>query len=151
MTQRFNRDICKINGIEDSVEECLSLTIKHMKGFGEWLNTSTYVRLGSGDYWDHQDAEVTKTLDDRYMKCSKCDPPGEHFLELLAGNTSRDTSTIGKGVYLSVYETNKYGHAEWQLKHKLTIHPFKKEHWWADGKTEFVFEECEFRYSIVKD
>jgi len=82
------------------------------------------------------------------MSCSKCDPPGRHLLEILSGNTNRDISHIGKSVYLCIYEKNNYGHEEWQTKHLLTIHPFKKVHWWEEDNCEFEFEECEFRFEI---
>jgi len=91
-----------------------------------------------------------KTLSDKYMRCSKCDPPGEHFLELLAGKESknRDTSNIAKYAFFYVWES-VYGHEQWVMKYQLSIHPFKKSHWWEnmDG-SPFEFEECKFRYEI---
>lgn len=95
--------------------------------------------------------EAIKDLADKYMQCSKCDPPGEHFLELLSGNNQRDISQIGKGVWFYVYEA-VYSHKQFVLKHQLTIYPFKQEHWWesVDKEKPFVFEETEFRYKIIE-
>lgn len=112
----------------------------------------TKYKLGSwkltveGQYSNEEDA--IRDLADDYMKRSRCDLPGEHPLELMSGTQSRDISTIGKAVWLSVYE-KVHGHMQWVLKHKLTIHPFKPEHWWEPTKPGIaVPPESEFRYEI---
>ncbi len=84
------------------------------------------------------------------MKASKCDPPGEHFLELLGGGNSRKVDDISKQVYLRVKE-EVYGNMQWIHKSTLVIFPFKKEHWWdsINKDNPFVFEERDFRYAVV--
>lgn len=97
--------------------------------------------------------EAIKDLSDKYMQCSKCDPPGEHFLELFSGSglTTRKTDGIAKRVYFYV-EEKVYGNL--QMVHKLTlnIHPFKQEHWWDSINKEnpFIFPQIEFKYEIIQ-
>jgi len=90
--------------------------------------------------------EAIKELSDRYMRCSKCDPPHEGVMEGLLQKNFRTLDTIAKGVFLSVKE-EVYGHSQFILKHELVIYPFKKEHWW-ESSNGFEFEECEFKYEI---
>lgn len=90
--------------------------------------------------------EAIKELADRYMQCSKCDPPNEHFIELINGSQLRNVDTIAKGVFFYVYE-EVYGIEQWIEKYQIDIFPFKKEHWW-ESKNGFEFKECEFRYNI---
>lgn len=92
--------------------------------------------------------EALKELSDKYMFASKCDAPGDHLFELMAGNTCRPIENIAKGVFFYVYE-KVYGHMQWIRKYNLSIYPFKKEHWWpCEG---FEFKECEFKYKITTD
>lgn len=112
----------------------------------------TKYKLGSwklsidGEY-ESEEAAI-KDLADEYMSRSKCDLPGEHPLEILNGSQSRDITTIGKSVWLSVYE-KIHGHMQWVIKHKLTIYPFKPEHWWEPAKPGNVVPPAtEFRYKI---
>ncbi len=99
--------------------------------------------------------EAIEELADRYMKCSKCDAPGRHVVEILVatGQVSsnqgkRTLETIGKAVRFWVWEKNKYGQESWVAMHLLTIHPFKAEHWWpSEG---FVPPKRVFKYEIVE-
>jgi hypothetical protein len=107
---------------------------------------STWKLEVKGEYATEE--EAIKDLSDRYMRCSKCDPPGKHFLEMFNKNAVRTLSDIGKRVFFYV-EEEIYGHKQLVLKYDLDIHPFKKEHWWKCVNGEpFSFEETEFRYVI---
>ena len=113
---------------------------------------STWKLSVEGEF--ESEEEAIKELSDRYMRCSKCDPPGEHPIELLSNSKggSRNIDTISKRVFLSVKE-EVYGNLQWIHKLTLNIHPFKKEHWWDSVFKDkpFEFSEKEFKYKIVKD
>jgi hypothetical protein len=97
------------------------------------------------------DEEAIKTLADRYMTASRSDPPGRHPLEILAGNgPTRKVEEIGKAVWLYVYTANQFGHEEWLVKHQLTIHPFKRDHWEKGHELDESEYSSEFRYTIHK-
>ena len=88
-----------------------------------------------------------KDLSDKYMQCSKCDAPGDHPLELWAGNKSREVNLIAKSVCFSI-KTSVFGREQWVEKYSLNIYPFKKEHWWpCEG---FIFDEIDFKYEIKR-
>jgi hypothetical protein len=95
--------------------------------------------------------EAIKSLSDSYMTMSKCDPPGEHTLELLFSAKSRDLSTISKRVYFYIEEV-VYGNKQWIHKLTLNIHPFKQEHWWESINKDkpFQFKETDFKYEVVE-
>ena len=95
--------------------------------------------------------EAIKSLSDSYMKASKCDPPNEHPIELIAGVQNRDLSAIAKRVYFYVEEV-VYGNKQWIHKLTLNIYPFKKEHWWESINKEkpFEFKEIDFKYEVVE-
>jgi hypothetical protein len=109
--------------------------------------------------FDDSTAEETviKELADRYMSISHCDPPGEHPIDLLTqkkydeNEIKRKLDLIGKSVGLFVY-TEVFGINQWIQKYHLTIHPFKQNHWWESiTENKFIFDECEFRYEIIKE
>ena len=107
---------------------------------------STWKLSIEGEYYNEKTA--IRSLSNKYMKCSKCDAPGDHFIELMAGNSSRTIDTIAKRVYFYVYE-DVYGHMQWILKYTLNIYPFQKSHWWPCE--DFNFEPRKFKYEFVKE
>lgn len=110
---------------------------------------STWKLEVSGEF--DTEEEAIKILSDRYMRCSKCDPPGEHIIEAMMNSSGdRTTDNIAKRVYFYVKEPI-YGNLQWVHKLTLNIYPFKQEHWWEsiDENNPFVFSEIDFRYKIV--
>lgn len=89
-----------------------------------------------------------KDLADQYMRCSHCDAPGDHPIELLLKCPAGDVKKICKSVLFSV-KTKVFGRIQWVEKYDLKIYPFKENHWWP--AEEFKFEPCEFRYKIIPE
>lgn len=91
------------------------------------------------------DEEAIKELSDSYLKCSKCDLPGDSIPELLngVGITRLDPA---KHVYLFV-EHEVFGIKQMVQKSILWIYPSKKEHWWNAEDKEIPTTSC--RYSIL--
>lgn len=108
---------------------------------------STWKLETTGEF-ESEEAAI-RELSDRYMQCSKCDPPGEHPIEHLS-ETTRTVDTIAKRVYFYVQE-KVYGNLQWVHKLTLNIYPFKPEHWWEPVTKESRFkpEAREFKYELV--
>lgn len=100
--------------------------------------------------------QAIKELSDNYMRCSKCNPPNQHPAELIMGVkpqeiTKERIEKIGKTVWFYVWE-QVYGKWQWIEKYKLSIHPFRVEHWWESTiEPKFVPQECEFKYEIIEE
>ncbi len=104
----------------------------------------------NGEYKTEE--EAIKDLADKYMSNSKCDPPGEHTLEIWANKgkiKGGDISKIAKVVWFYVWE-EIYGVEQWVVKYNLAIHPFKKRHWWESEK-DFKFDGRgrKFKYRVL--
>lgn len=104
----------------------------------------TWKLIVTGEY--NNEEEAIKDLSDKYMACSKSDPPNEHPIELLTKTNNRTVDSIAKSVYLDV-EIEVFGVLQFVNKYRLNIYPFKKEHWWKSNE-DFKFEEREFRYEF---
>jgi len=119
--------------------------------------------------------EAILDLSDKYLRCSKCDLPGESLSELLSkdfnvvhGNsptmvklvndienvnfevsTNKKTRTItdiSKTVWLYTEEII-YNRPQWIEKQQIRIYPFKTEHWW-DTPSDFTYN-VDAKYEIL--
>lgn len=97
-----------------------------------------------GEYTSEE--EAIKSLADRYMKISKCSPPGEHPVDML-NNSPTPTMSVGKGVCFYVH-IELFGIKQWIQKYAMNIYPFKAEHWW-DSNKGFTPPVQEFQYEIL--
>jgi len=121
------------------------------------------------------DEEAILDLSDKYLRCSKCDLPGESLSELLSkdlniihGNsptaeklltniekvnfgvsenkTPKLITDIAKSVWLFTEEI-MYNRPQWVEKHHVIIYPFKTEHWW-DAPSDFTYNVAA-KYKIL--
>lgn len=105
----------------------------------------TWKLIVEGEYSSEE--EAIKDLADKYMRCSKCDAPGNHPIEHLDKRHVRTIDGIAKAVYFFVQE-EVYGINQWVQKYQMSIYPFTKDHWWpCEG---FEGPEREFKYEIKK-
>ena len=132
----------------------------------EYFHTTTKKRKYSLKSWKVEvrgefftDDEAIHALADQYMSISKCDPPGEHPMELMSGssgNVNQDNTKKAKMVFL--FKTMPiFGIDQSVQKYALNIHPFKPEHWWnvmakkdiGLPELPYEFQERPLRYEVI--